>query len=146
MVTDAAFLLFWTYVATVVIAGVWGVFGARLDFPVLLGQQVASLDHGAAPNVLSQYRFLRGLEAGFGLFAVTYRRSILSGPTETNGLFLGTMGMGIVGRLVGWAVDGRPRAIMLVFLFGELAGWVCIATSTRVLPALGRNQGVHTTR
>ncbi len=124
-------VLFWAYVATVLAAGFWGLVGARLDFPVLMGQQVGGLDHGAAANVLSQYRFLRGLEAGFGLFAVAYRRDILGGPSPVNRLFLAAMGLGIAGRLVGWAVDGRPRWVMLVCHFTEMAGWACIAASTR---------------
>ena len=70
----AARVLFWAYIATVLAAGFWGLVGARLDFPILMGQQVGGLDHHATANVLSQYRFLRGLEAGFGMFAVAYRR------------------------------------------------------------------------
>lgn len=124
-------LLFWVYVATVLGSGFWGLVGARLDFPILMQQQVGQLSAQGSANVLNQYRFLRGIEAGFGLFAVGYRKQIFTGGSTANRLFLCAMGLGMLGRVFGWLIDGRPRAIMLVFLFVELIAWACIVATTR---------------
>ncbi|MGH9114768.1 MAG: DUF4345 family protein [Acidimicrobiales bacterium] len=137
----AARVLFWAYVGTVLGAGAWGVAGARVDFPVLLEQPLEGLSARGSANVLSQYRFLRGLEAGFGLSAVSQREAIFAGRSLPNRLFLAAMGLGIVGRVLGWAIDGRPRRLMLGFLAVEVAGWGCIAMTTRTDPLNGGGDG-----
>lgn len=122
----AARLLFWAYVATLLVAGLWGIAGARLDFPILLRQRVSGLSPTGAADVLSQYRFLRGIEAGFALFAVVWWRQVFTARSSANRVFLSTMALGILGRLVGLAADGTPTWPMYVFLAGELAGLACI--------------------
>jgi Domain of unknown function (DUF4345) len=118
-------------VLTLTVAGVWGLFGARLDFPILLDQPVGRLSPGGAADVLSQYRFLRGIEAGFGLFAIWWRKEIFTGGTAYNRLFVLTMGMGVLGRIVGWGLDGTPSWPMFVFLGVEMVGLGCICAVTR---------------
>lgn len=130
----SAKVLFYAYVLTCLVAGVWGVFGARWDFPVLLRQPVAGLDPDGMKDVLSQYRFLRAIEAGFGLFALRYRTEIFTTPSF-NRLFLWWMGFGIVGRLVGVAFEGIPGPVALVAVGGELLGLVAILLDTRAVRA-----------
>ena len=131
LLTNVTLVLFWAYVLTLVVAGIWGLFGARLDFPILLDQPVGKLSPAGAADVLSQYRFLRGIEAGFGLFAIWWRKEIFTSGTAYNRLFVLTMGMGVLGRIVGWALDGRPSWPMFVFLAVEVAGLACICAVTR---------------
>ena len=45
----AALILFWAYILTVVLAGLWGVVGARLDFPILLHQPVRQFSRPRRP-------------------------------------------------------------------------------------------------
>ena len=125
----AAQVLFYAYVLTLVVAGVWGVFGARLDFPDFMRQEVSDLDADAVNSVLIQYRFLRGIEAGFGVFALRFRREIFTDPTF-NRLFLGWMGFGIVARLVGLAFEGWPQPVMVGALLGEIMGVNAITLDT----------------
>jgi hypothetical protein len=127
----AAVALFWVYIVTVVLAGLWGVVGARLDFPLLLHQEVGDLSSDGAADVLSQYRFLRGIEAGFGVLCIVMRRDIFTPGTQWNRLFLLAMGLGIAGRGVGWLLDGTPSWPMLAFMGTEAIGFACIATVTR---------------
>jgi Domain of unknown function (DUF4345) len=130
-IAKAAHVLFWAYILTVVLAGLWGVVGARLDFPILLHQPVHELSPTAAADVLSQYRFLRGIEAGFGLICIRQRKDIFTPGSPWNRLFLFAMGLGILGRVLGWILDGTPSWPMFVFLGIELAGLACIFAATR---------------
>jgi hypothetical protein len=123
-------LFFYGYVLAVVAAGAWGMFGARLDFPILMHQQVGHLDPNGARNVLSQYRFLRGLELGFGILALRFRREIYTQRT-LNRLFLTIMALGIAGRVAGLAIDGVPSPVMVGFLVFEAVGIVLIVADTR---------------
>lgn len=123
-------LFFYGYVLAVVAAGAWGMLGARLDFPILMHQQVGHLDPNGARNVLSQYRFLRALELGFGIFALRFRRQIYTERT-LNRLFLITMALGIAGRVAGLVIDGVPSPLMVSFLVFEAVGIVLIVADTR---------------
>ena len=118
---------FYCYCGLAVAAGCWGAFGnPRIDFGVLFHFPVQSLDAYARVNLLDQYRFLRGIEMGFGLFCLVLTREIFSVP-RYNMLFLCAMSAGTCARIVSLSVDGRPSAAMCFFLAFELAGIVIIA-------------------
>jgi hypothetical protein len=126
----ASLVFFFAYVATLVAAGAWGVVGARVDMWVLLRLHLESLSPRAATNLLSQYRFLRAIELGFGSFALLFRREIYR-VRAFNRLFLAVMGCGVGARLLSLAVDGRPSPSMYAFLGWELVGVVLIYLATR---------------
>jgi hypothetical protein len=126
----ASLVFFFAYVATLIAAGAWGIVGARLDLPILLRLHVGVLPHRAAANLLSQYRFLRALELGFGLFALLYWKLIYS-VRSYNRLFLATMGYGVAARLLSLAADGLPSVWMYAFLGWELVGVVLVFLATR---------------
>lgn len=123
-------MLFLGYVLLLVLAGAWGVVGARVDFPVLLRLDLADLSGEAEANTLSQYRFLRAMELGFGLFALRYRHQVHT-VADYNRLFLSVMAVGVVARVVGVVADGVPSAPMWVFLAWELVGVAVIFAYTR---------------
>lgn len=129
LLSVAALVLFYAYVLTLIAAGVWGVFGARLDFPDFMRQEVSDLDADAVNSMLSQYRFLRAIEAGFGVFALRFRREIFTDPTF-NRLFLGWMGFGILARLVGLGLEGWPQVVMIGALVGEVLGLAAVTLDT----------------
>jgi hypothetical protein len=126
----ASLVFFYGYVLTLILAGAWGIFGARLDMSVLLRVHIHDVSHRAAANLLSQYRFLRGIELGFGLFALVYRHQIYT-LRSFNRLFLFTMGCGILGRLVSLPLDGSPSIWMYFFAAFEATGIVLIYAATR---------------
>ena len=125
-----ALVLFFGYVATLIVAGAWGIFGARLDMPWLLRVHLHDLPHRAQANLLSQYRFLRAIELGFGLFALRYWREIFK-LRSYNTIFLAAMGCGVAARLISLGADGWPSFWMYTFLAWELAGVVAIFAYTR---------------
>ncbi len=114
-----------------VVAGLWGLLGARLDFPILLHQPVGQLSPKGAADILTQYRFFRGIEAGFGLIAIWMRKDILTSGSAWSRMFLLAMGLGILGRVLGWILDGTPSLPMAVFAAYELVAFACIAAATQ---------------
>ncbi|NJN27579.1 MAG: DUF4345 domain-containing protein [Cyclobacteriaceae bacterium] len=117
---------FFTYIGLVTIAGFWGAFiNPYFDFDLLFHFDPHVLSDHARINLLSQYRFLRALELGFGLFALLFYQKIFEVRTF-NILFLTVMGSGIVARLVSWWADGQPNYLTLFFLSYELLGWIVI--------------------
>ena len=130
----ASLVFFFGYVATLVLAGAWGVVGARVDMHLLLRLHLGDLPGRAQANLLSQYRFLRAIELGFGLFAWFYRRQIYA-LRSYNRLFLATMACGVAARLLSVPLDGAPSPWMDGFLGWELVGVALIFTATRATVA-----------
>ena len=123
-------VLFFGYVVLLIVAGAWGIVGASLDMPWLLRVHLGDLPHRAQANLISQYRFLRAMELGFGLFALRYRRQIFS-VRSYNRIFLAAMASGVAARLISLGADGWPSIWMYAFLAWELAGVVAIFLYTR---------------
>ena len=123
-------VFFFVYVATLIVAGAWGMVGARVDMRVLLQLHIHDLPDRTAANLLSQYRFLRAIELGFGVFALTKWRRIYS-VRSYNRLFLSAMGAGVAARLLSLAFDGAPSWWMNGFLGFEVVGIVLIFLATR---------------
>ncbi len=122
----ASHFFFYTYVGLVVLAGFWGAFiSPHFDYRFLFGMDVSGLPDSQRINMLSQYRFLRALELGFGLFSLVFRRQIFT-QSKFNTLFLGIMACGIVARLLSILIDGRPNSMMLFFMIYEFIGILII--------------------
>jgi len=126
----AAYFFFYLYVASLVVFGAICVFTARFDQHFLYGLDTAGLAPATAASFLSQYRFFRAIECGFGVFALLFRPAIFA-QRSFNRLFLGTMLGGVAARLVSLALDGRPLPVFYGFLFVELIGGVIILLYTR---------------
>ncbi len=130
---------FYTYIGLVIIAGFWGAFiNPYFDFKLLFQLDPYTLDDHARINLLSQYRFLRALELGFGLFAILFVKKIFS-EKKFNILFLVIMGSGILARLTSWMADGIPNGFSMLFMYYELAGLIIIFLYTNKI----RNQRAH---
>jgi hypothetical protein len=97
---------------------------------VLLRLRINDLPDRTAANLLSQYRFLRALELGFGLFAFTHWRRIYT-LRSYNRLFLSVMTAGVAARLLSLALDGRTSWWMYLFLGWEPVGVVCLPRHAR---------------
>lgn len=117
------YFFFYTYIGLVVLAGIWGAFGfPQLDFRYLFSLDLDTLPEDAQINLLSQYRFLRALELGYGLFALCFLKEIFS-IRKFNLLFLSIMGLGILARIVSWLMEGPPGGLFIFFLSYEVLGW-----------------------
>ena len=126
-----SFFLFYTYIGLVIIAGFWGAFiNPYFDFRQLFHLEPYGLDEYSRVNALSQYRFLRDLELGFGLFSIFYVKKIFN-EKAFNSLFLVIMGSGVLARVISWMVDGRPSNLFLFFMGYEFIGLVLIFIYTR---------------
>jgi hypothetical protein len=127
----ASYLLFYGYVLTLLLAGGWGAFGgAALDHRLLFDLDVRQLPPATSASLLSQYRFLRLIEVGFGLFALVFVREIYQQP-KFNMLFLSVMAAGVLARALSWQVDGPPKPVFGFFLVYELVGVVVLFLYTR---------------
>lgn len=122
---------FYGYTGLCVVAGAGGAAFGRTDMALISDfHPQDELRPRAAATVLSQHRFLRALEMGFGLLSIHERHRIHT-DVPTNRLFLSLMGAGIVARAVARVVDGRPRANAYVFGGAELIGLALILAHTR---------------
>ncbi|MDZ7606278.1 MAG: DUF4345 family protein [Cyclobacteriaceae bacterium] len=123
--------LFYTYIGLVLLAGFWGAFiNPYFDFRFLIELDPQSLNEHVRANLFSQYRFLRALELGFGLFSIRFVHNIFH-EKAFNSLFLVIMGSGILARIVSWIIEGPPNKFHLFFMFYELIGFVIIYLHTR---------------
>jgi hypothetical protein len=125
-----ALLFFYGYVLALVAAGAFGMLLAPVDARYLLGLDVTHLQPLTAATTLSQYRFLRAIEAGLGVTLLVLRGEIYR-ERLFNRLFLAVMAGGIAARLIGLVFDGRPAWSQLFFLALELIGIVLIFLYTR---------------
>ena len=123
-------IFFYGYVGLLIVAGGWGVVGARFDHRLLFGFDPGTLPPSADASLVSQYRFLRAIELGFGVFSLVFRSEIFT-LWLFNRVFLGGMTLGVVARLVSLVMDGRPRAIFYFFLVSEAIGAALLFFYTR---------------
>ena len=123
---NLSYFFFYTYIGLVVLAGFWGAFiYPSMDFEILFKLNLSQLTEFERINLLSQYRFLRALELGFGLFSLVFVRDIFN-DLKLNRLFLTIMGLGILARIFSWAFDGVPSYLTMFFMFYEAIGWIVI--------------------
>ena len=126
-----AYFFFYTYVGLLIVAGLWGAFvGARIDQKMLFDFDIQSVNKTTAASLLTQYRFLRMIEFGFGLFAVLFTKEIFTLP-KFNWLFISVMFLGVAARVVSYFTDGPPNWLFYFFAIYELAGVILIFLYTR---------------
>ena len=126
-----SYFFFYTYVSLVFVAGFWGAFiNPYFDFDWLFNLELNTLTEYSRTNILSQYRFLRAIEMGFGLFSLLFVKKIFK-ERAFNILFLVIMGSGILSRLVSWIVDGQPNEKMFFFMIYEAIGLLIIFIYTK---------------
>lgn len=126
-----AYFFFYTYVGLLVVAGLWGAFiGAKIDQKMLFDFDINSVNSTTAASILTQYRFLRLIEFGFGLFAFLFTQEIFT-QRKFNYLFLGVMFLGVMARVVSYLVDGPPNWLFYFFAIYELVGVLLIFLYTQ---------------
>jgi hypothetical protein len=129
----ANYFFFYSYVGLLIVAGFWGAFiNPEFDFHLLISLDIDILTDFQRINLLSQYRFLRAIELGFGLFSILFVKSIFS-EKKFNRLFIFIMSAGILSRISSLLLDGFPSGLMFFFLGFELVGVVVIYFYSRKL-------------
>ncbi|MCB8883072.1 DUF4345 family protein [Acidisoma cellulosilytica] len=125
-VTKIASVLQFAYAAFLLVIGCVGVFTARWELATVFHVDPARWPAGAAPTMLNQYRFLKSIEFGAGLFCFGYRPAILAGG-RASAIFLAIVGGGVFARSWSWGVDGRPTLLFIAFLLLEACVFVAVA-------------------
>jgi hypothetical protein len=126
-----SYFFFYSYIGLVLLAGFWGAFvGAGFDQQWILNLDINTLAETTQANVLTQYRFLRAMELGYGLFAIVFRKEIFS-VKKFNILFLIIMLAGVLARLVSLIFDGSPSWIFYFFMIYEAIGVLIIYVYTK---------------
>ena len=123
-------IFFHGYVWLLILAGGLGTFSARFDHRLLFDLSVSGLSAQTSASLLSQYRFLRAIECGFGIFAFIFRQEIFQ-QRLFNRIFLGTMFFGVAARIVSLLLDGEPFLVFHGFMLLELIGGILIFLYTR---------------
>lgn len=114
-----ALISFYGYVAALFVLGAAGLFAPVRELDAMYE---VKLDRAADPEaivILHQYRFMKGLVLGFGIYCLAFRREILSGTTHS-WIFLATLFLGVCGRLASAGLDGRPPTRLISFTFSEV--------------------------
>lgn len=123
---QVSFFFFYSYIGLVIVAGFFGAFiNPYFDLEQMTSLDVYKLSDYERVNLLSQYRFLRALELGFGLFSILFVNNIFN-KKQFNILFLLIMGLGILARIFSWIADGKPNSLAHFFLYYELISWISI--------------------
>ena len=123
---SANYFFYYTYIGLVIIAGFWGAFiNPGFDYRLLFDFDVQSLPDFQRINMISQYRFLRAIELGFGIFSILFVKNIFS-EKKFNTFFIFTMSAGVLARITSIVMDGSPSLLMYFFLGFELIGVLVI--------------------
>lgn len=111
----ANYFFYYCYIGLVILAGFWGAFiFPEYDFSLLFNLDISSLPDFQRINLLSQYRFLRAIELGFGVFAILFIETIFT-EKKFNRLYLFIMAAGVLSRMISIAIDGSPGGMMYFF-------------------------------
>lgn len=133
MIRPANYFFYYTYVGLVIVAGFWGAFiNPYFDYRLLFNFDMHTLPDFQRINMMSQYRFLRAIELGFGIFAIVFVKNIFS-ELKFNRLFIFIMSAGVLSRIISVVVDGSPAILMYFFLGYELVGLAVIYFYSRKL-------------
>lgn len=118
MIAILARLFLFVFCLAFFIIGTSGLLTAPWELKEIFGLDPNWLASEDAASFLNQYRFLKVIEGGFGLFGLLKLKSILDGGVS-NIIFLTGCGLAVIARSFSWMVDGRPDAMFIAFLVIE---------------------------
>lgn len=101
-------LLFYGWSGALLVLGGAGVFTGAWELQRIFHIDLQGLGPEAAANLLNQYRFLKGIEFGIGVFCFLFRKEIFRIP-RFNRLFLSIVFLGAAARALAIAIDGWPH-------------------------------------
>ncbi len=118
MLNTLAKLFFWGYALMLLGVGFSGMWVAGWELPLLFGVPLEALNDLQRATLLNQYRFLKALEFGFGVFCLLYRREIFQRGRD-HAVFLAGLGAGVAARAGGCLADGLPSPMFIAFMLLE---------------------------
>ncbi|WP_233858108.1 DUF4345 domain-containing protein [Paraburkholderia sp. HD33-4] len=107
-------ICFWGYMLMLLGIGGSGIFIAAWELPHIFEVRLDSIQELHRATFLSQYRFLKGLELGFGVFCWAFRNEIFL-PLTASRVFLGGLCAGVTARVLSFIVDGMPTKTFIAF-------------------------------
>lgn len=90
----------------------------------------APLSDTVLASALNQYRYMKSMEFGFGLFSLLFRERIYR-ERRFNRFYLGIVVLGAAERALSVVVDGTPRPFYVAAIFVELAVAAIVFLSSR---------------
>jgi len=131
IITRVASILQLAYSTMLVATGTAGIVTARWELSTVFGIDLSAWPHDIQATMLGQYRFLKSVELGAGIFCIAYRKSIMGGDRAA-AVFLAILFIGVSARTLAWIVDGRPAAAFIAFLVLEAIVFVAVALHLRL--------------
>jgi Domain of unknown function (DUF4345) len=113
-----AYLAVVAYGLVLVGVGLVGIVTARWELLTVFGVDTGAIVPDEA-NFLNQYRFLKAVELGAGIFCLMQRAPILDAEKAAVWPFLVIVGGGVAARSIAWAADGRPSWLFIGHLLLE---------------------------
>ena len=110
--------------------GLVGILTARWELLTVFGVDTNAIVPDEA-TFINQYRFLKAVELGAGLFCLMQRRQILDGERIAAWPFMVIVGGGVAARSIAWVADGRPSLLFLGHLALETIVLVIVALHLR---------------
>lgn len=115
------------------VVGAAGILSARWELGVVFGLDPGSWPRDVAATFLNQYRFLKAVELGSGVFCLAFLDHIIRGGVAALA-FLVLVGLGVGARSIAWIADGRPAMAFIVFLALEAVVFVIVALHLKRAP------------
>ena len=95
-----------------------GIFIAEWELHHIFHIDLQALAEEQRASILNQYRFSKGIELGFGLFCVTFRKEILE-AVRFRRLFLIMLFIGVAARTLSIMIDSVPHRAFIGFTIAE---------------------------
>ena len=107
------------YGAMLCVVGITGIVSVHWELTKVFMLDPTSWPDEVRATFINQYRFLKAVEFGAGLFCLTYWRSILIGE-KASMVFIILVAAGIIARTIAWIVEGQPSMPFIIFLALEI--------------------------
>jgi hypothetical protein len=126
-------VLFYGWAGALLVLGGMGVFTGRWELAHVFQINVEGMGYEAKANLLNQYRFLKGIEFGFGLFCFLFRKEIFR-VAPFNQLFVSIVFVGALARALAIVLEGWPHwAFVVVTILEFMTGFAVVIYSRTTL-------------
>lgn len=125
-----AILMFYGWSGALLVLGAVGIFTGRWELETIFALDVAQLSDERTATLLNQYRFLKAIEFGFGLFCFAFRKEIFT-VRRFNRLFLAIVFLSSSARALSMILEGLPHWGLTGITVLEFATGFVIAGHTR---------------